>query len=143
MRAGKVLAPLVLGLVATTGCGSIGRTFEPGDEQVPGPGYFLIRVVPAEAIDTRQIEFSGYGDRTVLFLSHRGEERFLSGTDLPSTLRAHVDGHECSGAIEMFTDVEYDGTLTIDGVTCELRLDVSHPAGTVDHQLEDDGPVAS
>jgi len=43
----------------------------------------------------------------------------------------------------MVSDMEYDGTLTIEGDACELRLDLVHRAGTVDHQLEDGGPVAS
>ena len=142
----RVLGALAVavGIVTVVGCGTgIGRTFEPGVEHVPGPGYFLVRIVPADAIDTRHITLAGNGDRTILFLSHRGDERFLSGVDLPSTLRAHVDGRECSGSIEIASDVEYDGTLTIDGDACALRLDLAHRPETVDHQLEDDGPMAS
>jgi hypothetical protein len=131
-------------LVAVTACGTgIGQTFEPGVEHIPGPGFFLIRVVPADAIDDRGISFTGNGDRTVLFHSHRGQDRFLSGLDLPSTLRAQVDGLDCSGSIDIVSDLEYDGTLTIDGDTCELRLDLVHRTETVDHQLEDGAPVAS
>ena len=78
-----------------------------------------------------------------MFLSHRGQDRFLSGLDLPSTLRAHVDGLECEGSIEMITDMEYDGTLTIEGARCDLWLDLAHRPETIDHQLEDDGPMAS
>jgi hypothetical protein len=63
--------------------------------------------------------------------------------DLPSTLRAHVDGLDCTGSIEMVSDLEHDGTLTIKGDACELRLDLVHRTETVDHQLEDCGPVAS
>jgi hypothetical protein len=129
---------------AVAACGiGVGRTFEPGVEHVPGPGIFLIRVVPADAIDTRQIKFTAYGDETVLSQSRRGDERFLSGLDLPSTLRVLVDGRVCAGSIDMVSDMEYDGTLTIGDATCELRLDLAHRAGTIDHALEDDGPIAS
>lgn len=141
---GRAPVACAIALVAVTACGTgIGQTFEPGVEHIPGPGFFLIRVVPADAIDDRRISFTGNGDRTVLFHSHRGQDRFLSGLDLPATLRATVDGLECSGSIEMVSDLEYDGTLTIEGDACELRLDLVHRTGTVDHQLEDGGPVAS
>ena len=141
---GRAPVACAIALVAVTACGTgIGQTFEPGVEHIPGPGFFLIRVVPAEAIDDRRISFTGIGDTTVLFHSHRGQDRFLSGLDLPATLRATVDGLECSGSIEMVSDMEYDGTLTIEGDACELRLDLVHRTGTVDHQLEDGGPVAS
>jgi hypothetical protein len=43
----------------------------------------------------------------------------------------------------MVSDLEHDGTLTIKGDACELRLDLVHRTETVDHQLEDGGPVAS
>ena len=112
-------------------------------ERVPGPGSFVVKVVPGEAIDTQQVRFSAYGDRTVLFASHRGEDRFLTGVDLPSTLRAHVDGRDCEGSIDLVTDIEADATLTIDDDGCELRLDLRHPTGAVDHHLDDDEPIAS
>lgn len=119
IRFALVVAVLVLG-----GCSARpGPTFEPGVEQLPGPGYFLIRIVPAVAIDTRRIALAGDGHKTVLFLSHRRDDRFLSGTNLPSTLRAQVDGRECVGSIEIATDIEFDGTLTIKSDGCELRLD--------------------
>jgi hypothetical protein len=110
-------------------------------EHLPGPASFLIRVMPPDALD--RVAFAGYGDRVVLFAASRGEDRYLHGTDLPSTLRARVDGRDCIGSIEMTSGVEYDGTLAIDPTGCSLRLDEAHPLGAVDHGLSDDGPVAS
>lgn len=132
----------VLTVALLAGCDQIvGRTFEPGVEHVPGPANFLIRIVPPEAVD--RVAFAGYGDRVVLFAARRGDERYLLGSDLPSTLRARVDGRDCVGSIVMVTDIEYDGTLTISADGCELRLDLAHGVGALDHALVDDGPVAS
>ena len=138
------LAASMVGLVVLAGCGTgIGATFEPGVEHIPGPGTFLVKVVPGDAVDDRRIRLSAYGDHTILFLAHRGIDRYLSGVDLPSTLRAHVDGADCSGSIDLASDMEYDATLTIDGDRCDLKLDLSHRTGTIDHRLEDEGPMAS
>jgi len=132
----------VFAVFALAGCDAIAdRTFEPGVEHVPGPANFLIRIEPPDAAD--RVAFTGYGDSVVLFAASRGDERYLLGSDLPSTLRARVDGRECVGSIEMVSDIEYDGTLTISAAECELRLDLAHRVGTVDHALVDDGPVAS
>jgi hypothetical protein len=140
----RLLVASMVGLVVLAGCGTgVGTTFEPGVEHIPGPGTFLVKVVPGDAIDDRRIRLSAYGDHTVLFRAHRGDDRYLIGTDLPSTLRAHVDDSDCSGSIDLVSDIEYDTTLTIDGEGCELRLDASHRTGAIDHQLEDDGPMAS
>ena len=135
---------LVLALCVVSACASgIGATFEPGVEHLPGPGSFVVKVVPGAAVDDRRIRFSAYGDHTALFVAHRGNDRYLIGTDLPSTLRAHVDGADCSGSIDLVSDMESDATLTIDGERCDLTLDLSHPAGAIEHLLEDDGPIAS
>jgi hypothetical protein len=112
----------------------------PASSTSPGPANFVIRVEPPDAVD--RVAFAGYGDRVVLFAASRGDDRFLLGTDLPSTLRARVDGRDCAGSIEMVSDIEYDGTLTISASGCELHLDLAHRAGAVDHLLADDGPVA-
>jgi hypothetical protein len=134
----------VVGLFAIPACGTgIGQTSEPGVEHIPGPGFFVIRVVPGDAIDARRIEFPAYGDRTVKFPGRNGADRYLTGISLPATLTAVVDGQQCVGSIAILSDVEYDGTLTIDGPGCELRLDLAHRAGTIDHHLEDDGPIRS
>jgi hypothetical protein len=131
-------AVAALALVAVSACAS----FEPeARELIPSPANFLIRIVPPTAVD--RVSFAAYGDNVVLFAAHRGDDRYLLGTDLPSTLRARVDGRDCTGSIEMVSGAEYDGTLTIDGGSCALRLDATHPADAVDHRLEDDGPVAS
>ena len=131
----------VLAAFLLSGCGvSVGRTFEPGVEHIPGPANFLIRVEPPDAID--RVAFTGYGGNVVLFAASRGEDRFLLGTDLPSNLRARVDGRDCAGSIAMVSDIEYDGTLTITAADCELHLDLAHRTGDVDHGLMDDGPVA-
>jgi hypothetical protein len=133
----------VLAMIVLSGCQAIvGQTFEPGVEHIPGPGNFLIRVEPPDAVD--RVSFTAYeGGNVVLFSASRGDERYLSGTDLPATLRARVDGRDCAGSIVMVSDVEYDGTLTISGSDCELRLDLAHRPGMVDHMLESEGPVAS
>jgi hypothetical protein len=129
-------------VVVLAGCNAIvGRTFEPGVEHIPGPANFLIRVEPPDAVD--RVAFTGYGDRVVLFAASRGDERYLLGSDLPSILRARVDGRACVGSIEMVSDIEYDGTLTISDADCELRLDLAHRVGAIDHALVDEGPVAS
>jgi hypothetical protein len=142
----SVFGRIVLAGVASTallGCAaySPSATFQDGVELVPGPAHFVIRIEPPEA--SPRVAFSGYGDTVVLFAASHGDERYLLGTDLPSTLQARVDGHDCTGSIEMVTDMEYDGTLRIDRDTCSLTLDRSHPTGAVEHDLVDDGPVAS
>lgn len=132
----------VLAVFVLASCEAIAvRTFEPGVEHVPGPANFLIRIEPPDAAD--RVAFSGYGDNLVLFAASRGAEHYLLGNDLPSTLRARVEGRDCAGSIAMVSDVEYDGTLTVTASDCELRLDLAHPVGSIDHGLEDDGPVAS
>ena len=139
-----LLVASMVGLVVLAGCDTgIGATFEPGVEHIPGPGTFVVKVVPGRALDDRRIRLSAYGDHTVLFVAHRGDDRYLIGMDLPSTLRAHVDDSDCSGSIDLVSDIEYDTTLTIDGEGCELRLDASHRTGAIDHHLQDDGPMAS
>ena len=133
-----------LSLMCLVGCGSgVGATFEQGVEAIPGPGHLVIRIDPPEMIDERSIRLSGYGDRIVLFRASRGEDRFLVGLDLPSTVRAYVDGRECAGEIQMLSGIEYDGTLTIEHDACELRSDLAHPEGAIDHHFVDDSPVAS
>lgn len=136
-----------LAAMAVVGCGSAlpGATFQEGVELVPGPGFLLIRVDPPDAVGSRQIEVRGDepDSRMVLFASHRGADRFVSGLALPSTLTAWVDGLRCEGSIDVFTDVEYDATLTIDVDTCSLVVTLTHRPGTVDHRLEEDGPVSS
>jgi hypothetical protein len=139
-----LLGAFAVGVFVVAGCRTgIGATFEPGVEQIPGPGNFLVKVIPRDTVENRRIRFSGYGDHTIVFVAHRGEDRYLSGVDLPSTLRAHVDGMDCSGSIDLLSDMEYDANLTIDRESCELRLVLTHRAGTIDHRLEDDGPMPS
>jgi hypothetical protein len=139
---GRLRVGLAVTTFALSACrAGIGQTFEPGAEHVPGPANFLIRVEPPDAIG--RVAFTEHGDKVVLFKASRGEERFLLGTDLPSTLRARVDGRECTGSIEMVSDIEYDGTLTINASDCELHLDLAHRAGAANHGLVDDGPIPS
>lgn len=136
-----------LAAIAAIGCGSAlpGATFQEGVELIPGPGILLIRVEPPEAVGSREIEVRGDEEdsRMVLFPSQRGADRFLSGVALPSTLTAWVDGLRCDGSIDVFTDVEYDATLRIDADSCFLTVTLTHRPGTVEHRLEEDGPVSS
>ena len=121
-----------------------GATFEEGVEHIPGPGNFVVRVEPSEAIDERSIVFTAYEDHpTVLFRARRAEHGFLSGLDLPSTLRASVDGIPCAGSMELVSDMEADGTLRVDADSCALALDLQHRTGAIEHHLEELGPVAS
>jgi hypothetical protein len=136
----------VVGAMIVAGCAGSApsATFQEGVELVPGPGYLLIRIEPPEAAATRQIRVMGGVDhRVVLFASHQGEDRYLSGVALPSTVTVWVDGARCDGSVDVISDVEYDMSLGINGIECSLTLDRSHSPGAIDHVLEDDGPVAS
>jgi hypothetical protein len=136
----------VVGAMIVAGCaGSAPRaTFQEGVELVPGPGYLLIRIEPPDAAATRQIRvMSGVDGRVVLFASHEGKDRYVSGMALPSTVTVWVDGNRCDGSLDVISEVEYDMTLKIDEIDCSLTFDRSHPPGAINHVLEDDGPVAS
>ena len=126
----------MVGLVA--GCGEAARTFEDGVEHLPGPASFVVRIDPGAAADTSQIEFTAYDDEPMrAFSARRGVERYFAGTTLPSTLQARVDGAACRGSIELLEDLEADATLTIAADGCQLRLDLVHRSGSIDHQLQD------
>jgi len=130
---------------AVSGCiGEAGRTFEPGVEHLPAPASLVVRLEPPGALDDRQIVLTSYDDQpTVVFPSQRGADRFLSGTTLPSTLIAWVDGARCAGSIELLSEMEVDATLTIDRNTCSLLLDLRHRMGAIEHGLEDIVPGRS
>lgn len=78
-----------------------------------------------------------YDEPTLTFPSRRDAKRYLTGTTLPSTLRARVDGAACEGNVELQEDLEADVTLTVTADGCTLRLDLLHRPGSIDHQLED------
>ena len=138
---------VAVGAIGVTGCAgySAGATFQDGVELQPGPAHVLIRIEPPHAATTRRIMLGSgeVGGQIVLFASHRGTDRYLGGWDLSSTVTAWVDGTRCDGSLDLRSDLEYDGSLQIDGDECSLTLDRSHPLGAIDHALENDGPVAS
>lgn len=125
------------GVVAA--CAMPGRTFEPGVEHLPGPASYVVAVEPPAAADAK-IELLMDQTVTRMFPAERGEARYLTGISLPSTLTARVDGRRCGGAIVIGEDLEADATLSVMADGCELRLDLLHRTGTIDHKLEDSGP---
>ncbi len=123
---------------AIAGCGDARRTFEEGVEHLPGPSSFVVRIEPTAAADRLAITFSAYdGDVVETHLAQRDERRYVIGTTLPSTLRAQVDGVDCDGEIDLPENTEADATLTIEATGCDLRLDLLHVYGTIEHGLED------
>lgn len=125
-------------VAVVAGCGEAARTFEDGVEHLPGPATFVVRVDPGAAADASEIEFLAYDDAPMRTSpARRGAERYLTGITLPSTLRAHLDGVACRGSIDLMEDLEVDATLTVVAGGCELRLDLVHRLGSVDHQLRD------
>lgn len=129
---------VVIVAVIVAGCAEAGRTFEDGVEHLPGPASFVVRIDPPAAADTSLIEFTAYDDEsTPTFPARRGVERFITGTTLPSTLQARVEGAACQGSIELLEDLEADVTLTVTADGCGLRLDLLHRPGSIDHQLQD------
>lgn len=126
----------IIALVA--GCGDAARTFEAGVEHLPGSASFVVRIDPAAAADTSLIEFTAYDDAPMqTFSARRGADRYLTGTTFPSTLRARVDGAPCMGEIDLIEGFQADVTLTVTPKGCDLRLDLQHPTGSIDHRLED------
>lgn len=124
--------------VAVVGCGEAGRTFEDGVERLPGPASFVVRIDPPAAAETSLIEFAAYDNApTPTFPARRGLERYITGTALPSTLQARVDGAHCDGSIDLQEDLEADATLTVTLDGCTLRLDLLHRPGSIDHRLQD------
>jgi hypothetical protein len=132
----SVALPLV-GAVAA--CAMPGATFEPGVEQVPGPAFCVVAVEPPQAADAK-IELLMDGTVTRMFPAERGEARYLTGLSLPSTLTARVEGRECDGAIVIGENLEADATLSVTVEGCDLRLDLLHRIGTIDHKLDDSAP---
>jgi hypothetical protein len=130
---------LALLLVGVAACAQPGRTFEPGVEHLPGPASYVVAVEPAAAAD-RQIELLMDETVTRMFPAEHGAARYLTGTSLPSTLTARVDGRTCAGAIAIGEDLEADATLSVTLDGCDLRLDLLHRTGTIDHKLEDIAP---
>ena len=116
-----------------------GRTFEPGVEHLPGPASYVVAVEPPQAADAK-IELLMDETVTRMFPAERGEARYLTGISLPSTLTARVDGRPCEGSIAIGEDLEADATLSVMADGCELRLDLLHRMGTIDHKLQDSGP---
>lgn len=131
-----VTLPLV-GAVAA--CAMPGLTFEPGVEHLPGPASYVVTVEPPAAVDAK-IELLMDETVTRMFPAERGEARYLTGISLPSTLTARVDGRPCDGAIIIGEDLEADATLSVKVDGCDLRLDLLHHTGTIDHKLEDSAP---
>lgn len=127
-------------VVLVAGCGEAARTFEDGVERLPGPASFVVRIDPPAAADMSRIEFTACDDAPAhVFPARRGVERYLTGTTLPSTLKARVDGPACDGSIGLQEDLEADATLTVTAEGCTLLLDLLHRPGSIDHHLED-GP---
>lgn len=124
---------------AMAACALPGRTFEPGVEHLPGPASYVVTVDPPEAADAK-VELLMGETVTRMFPAERGELRYLTGISLPSTLTARVDGRPCHGAIVIGEDLEADATLSVMVDGCDLRLDLLHRTGTVDHKLEDSVP---
>ena len=124
---------------AVLACAMPGQTFEPGVEHIPGPASYVVAVEPPGAADAK-IELLMDEAVTRMFPAERGEARYLTGISLPSTLTARVDGRPCDGAIVIGEDLEADATLSVTADGCELRLDLLHRTGTIDHKLEDSGP---
>jgi hypothetical protein len=131
-----VTLPLI-GAVAA--CAVPGATFEQGVEHVPGPASYVVAVEPPAAVDAA-IELLMGETVTRMFPARRGEARYLTGLSLPSTLTARVDGRPCDGAIVIGEDLEADATLSVMADGCDLRLDLLHRTGTIDHHLEDSAP---
>jgi len=127
----------LLGVVAA--CAMPSRTFEPGVEHLPGPASYVVAVEPPDSADAN-IELLMDETVTRMFPAERGEARYLTGTSLPSTLTALVDGRPCDGAIVIGEDLEADATLSVMADGCTLRLDLLHRTGTIDHKLEDSVP---
>ncbi len=124
--------------VLVGGCGEAARTFEPGVEHLPGPSSFVVRIEPTAAADRSAITFTAYDGAVIeTFPARRDEARYALGTTFPSTLRAQVDGVDCDGAIDLPENTEADATLTIEATGCDLRLDLLHRYGTIEHGLED------
>lgn len=142
LRASRLVVSLVVAFV-TSACSSVvGQTFEPGVEHLESASL-VIRIEPPDAIDDRRIVLTSYEDEpTVVFPALRGDGRFLTATTLPSTLNAWVDDARCVGSIELLSGTEADGTLTIDGQVCSLRLELRHREGAIDHGLEDFVPAS-
>ena len=136
IRSVLITIPLV-GAVAT--CAMPGRTFEDGVEHLPGPASYVVAVEPPAATDAK-IELLMDETVTRMFPAENGEARYLTGISLPSTLTARVDGRPCDGAIVIGENLEADATLSVRANGCDLRLDLLHRAGTIDHKLEDSVP---
>jgi hypothetical protein len=137
VRSSMWLLALAVGAVA--GCAMPGQTFEPGVEHMPGPASFVVAIEPPFAVD-RSIELLMDATVTRTFLAERGESRFLTGLSLPANLTARVGGQVCEGAIGIAEDMEADATLSVLADGCDLRLDLLHRMGTIDHSLDDSTP---
>lgn len=124
-------------MALVAGCGDAARTFEPGVEHLPGPASVLAHIEPAAAVRTSLIELLTEDGSIRTFPGRRDDARYLSGTTLPATLRARVDGAPCTGEIDLIEDFQADVTLTVTPKGCDLRLDLQHPTGSIDHRLED------
>ncbi len=134
----SLLAALPL-VGAAAACAMPSRTFEPGVEHLPGPASYVVAIEPPQAADAK-IELLMDETVTRMFPAERREERFLTGISLPSTLTARVDGRPCAGAIVIGEDLEADATLSVTADGCDLRLNLLHRTGTIDHKLDDSAP---
>ena len=123
--------------VLVGGCGEAARTFEPGVEHLPGPASVVVRIEPAAAATTSLIELLTDDGSIRTFPGRRDDARYLSGTALPATIRAQVDEAPCTGEIDLIEDFQEDATLTVTPEGCDLRLDLQHPTGSIDHGLDD------
>jgi len=123
-------------------------------EAMSGPAWYLLRVEPDAAIDTRDIvlttdqgaairprdllgptDLADSGGADIFALDGR---RLVTKIGLPAALEATVDGRRCDGSVELMEDMESDATLVIGDDGCALRLDTRHRMGAVDHGLSDD-----
>jgi hypothetical protein len=136
IRSLLVTLPLVSAIAA---CAMPGRTFEEGVEHLPGSASYVVAVEPVAATDAK-IELLMDETVTRMFPAEHGEARYLTGIGLPSTLTARVAGRLCGGAIVIGENLEADATLSVRADGCDLRLDLLHRTGTIDHKLEDSVP---
>jgi hypothetical protein len=128
---------VVLPLVgALAGCAIPAQTFEQGVEHLSGPASYVVTIEPPAAIEAN-IELLMDETVTHTFPAKRGGARYLIGTSLPATLRARIGNRACDGAIVIAEDMEADATLSVEADGCDLRLDLLHRTGTIDHMLED------
>jgi len=131
----RTLARFVALALVLAACAPEGRTFVPGSEMLPSPGYFHIEGDPIVAERTLTFRYVG-SDGVVSQVSDTiqpGGQAVVDRTTLPGSHALTLNDFPCSGSFTVETDRETDLVVRVTADGCETSTVRIHGVGEVTH----------